>query len=118
MNKKFYIAVFIFLMMSASVEINAAPAGGLDRTFGTNGSVMTPVGGSTNLINAIAIQPDGKIIAVGSAGSMAVLRYSSNGALDTSFNGGGRAVDTPGDALGVAIQADGKIVVVGNNGDP
>jgi uncharacterized delta-60 repeat protein len=118
MNKKLYVGILIFLMVSAVIDGNGAPAGGLDRTFGTNGAAMTPVGGSTNLINAISIQSDGKIIAVGSAGSMAVLRYNANGSLDTTFNGGGRAVDTPGDALGVAIQADGKIVVVGNNGDP
>ena len=119
MNKKYYIAIFIlfFITSLATTSIHAQP-GTLDSTFGTNGIVTTPVVGFTNLVNAIAIQADGKVIAVGSGGGMAVLRYNVNGSLDTTFNGTGRAVETAGDALGIAIQPDGKIVVVGNNGGP
>ena len=99
--------------------LSYAAQGGLDTTFGTNGIVTTQVGANTNYVNSLAIQPDGKIIAVGSAGGMmGVRRYNSDGAPDTAFNGAVTAVQVVGDALGVALQADGKIVVVGNNGNP
>ena len=118
MNKKFYIAIFIlFLVASSTATSSYGQPGTLDSTFGTNGIVTTPVTGLTNFANAIAIQADGKVIAVGVGDGMVVLRYNANGTLDTSFNGTGRAAQTAGDALGVAIQPDGKIVVVGNNGD-
>ena len=119
MDKKLYISIFIFALLGlANVTLCPAQPGTLDTTFGNNGIVTTPVTPFTNLVNAVAIQPDGKIIAVGTGGGMAVLRYNANGSPDTSFNGTGRAEPTGGDALGVAIQPDGKIVVVGNNADP
>jgi uncharacterized delta-60 repeat protein len=117
MNKKSYkpiLNLFLALFVSAAVS-NAAP-GSLDTTFGTGGIVTTQVVGFTNLVNEIAIQTDGKIIAVGSGDSMEVVRYTVNGSLDASFNGTGMAQSTPGDALGVTIQPDGKIIVVGHNG--
>ncbi|MEO8042628.1 MAG: hypothetical protein ABI646_08470 [Acidobacteriota bacterium] len=117
MRKKFYITVFILCLIvsSAAARSYAAP-GGLDSTFGTNGIVTTSVVGFTNLINEIAIQSDGKIVAIGDGDSMEVVRYNVNGSLDTTFNGTGMAEFTAGDARGVAIQPDGKIVVVGDNG--
>ena len=119
MNRKFYIAILIaFLTASAVVDSKGAPAGGLDTTFGTGGIVTTPVVGFTNLIHAIAIQPDGKVIAVGEGGSMPVVRYNVNGSLDTSFHGTGLAEATVGSANAVAIQPDGKIIVVGDNSNP
>ena len=118
MNKNIYIPVIILCLaaFSASLNISAAP-GGLDPTFGSNGVVTTVASGGTNLILAIAIQPDGKIVAVGEgAGIMQVLRYNSNGSLDSTFNGTGRAEMTSGTASAVALQPDGKIIVAGDNG--
>ena len=70
----------------------------------------------------MAIQADGKIVAVGLADGrangrdFALARYSPNGSLDPSFSGDGkRRTNFEGfdDASAVAIQADGKIVAVG-----
>ena len=70
--------------------------------------------------NGVALQTDGKIVAVGgSDGDFALARYNSNGSLDPSFSGDGKQTTdlgggfNPDRATGVAIQADGKIVVVG-----
>lgn len=97
--------------------------GTLDNTFGTNGSVITPIGSAAARAEAVAIQPDGKIVAAGFATDgnnqqvLAVARYNDNGTLDTGFNSNG-TVMTPigtGNALGhaVALQTDAKIVVAG-----
>ncbi len=102
------------------------PNGTLDTSFGTNGKVIAPIpqGPSGYVGTDIALQPDGKIVAVGfgiveNSLGFAVHRYNANGTLDASFGAGG-IVLTPFEirdvtASSVAIQADGKIVVVGRN---
>jgi len=94
--------------------------GTLDRTFDGDGKVTTAMGTSVNGSFGMTIQPDGRIVVVGfsrqSGMHIAVVRYNSNGSLDTSFDGDGRVRTTVGVnsyAEGVAVQPDGKIVVVG-----
>jgi uncharacterized delta-60 repeat protein len=100
----------------AIVRYNAD--GSLDTSFNGSGRGTTPVGGGAN---SVAIQADGKIIAVGQSrnGSSAfvLVRYNADGSLDTSFNGTGNVITSVGNAGGgasdLAIQTDGKIVVAG-----
>ncbi len=98
--------------------------GSLDLSFNGTGKVTTPVGTGNDIANAVVIQPDGKIVAAGAADNatdrdFAVVRYESNGTLDTSFNGTGKVmtpIGTSGDVgNAVALQADGKIVVAGTS---
>ena len=50
--------------------------GALDRTFGAGGTVMTDFSGGSDVVWALAIQPDGKILAAGEAnGDFALARY-------------------------------------------
>ena len=93
--------------------------GTLDATFGVNGKVMTDFTSGTDFAEAVAIQADGKIIAVGEAGpgKFALARYNSDGTLDATFGVNGKVMTDftarYESATGVAIQADGKIVLVG-----
>jgi uncharacterized delta-60 repeat protein len=91
--------------------------GALDTTFGTDGKVTTGFtdGGSAN---AVAIQSDGKIVAVGISGEeFALARYDTDGALDTPFGTDGIVTTDLSsgwdEANAVAIQANGKIVAAG-----
>lgn len=90
--------------------------GTLDVTFGNAGKVTTP--GVTGFYQ-IAVQPDGKIVAVGADGrdDMALVRYNTNGSLDAGFGSGGKATrDFLGgnDAgTGLKLLPDGKILVLG-----
>jgi uncharacterized delta-60 repeat protein len=97
-------------------------AGDLDLTFGTGGTVTTPIGTGTDDGYAVAIQPDGKIVVAGRSNNgsdydFAVVRYNLDGSLDTSFDGDGIATTPVGTAMdeayAIAIQSDGKIVVAG-----
>src|SRR5262249_1582019 len=101
------------------------PDGSLDKTFGNGGKVTTNFGNgspdSVDDIDGIAIEPDGKIVAVGgSNGDFALARYLPNGKPDNAFGKGGRVVTDFGGSLDraqdVALQADGRIVVVGTSG--
>lgn len=91
--------------------------GNLDPTFGSGGTVLTSFGGPLSAAFDVAIQPDGKIVAVGLAGGdFAVARYNANGTLDTTFGTGGLVTTDFGgfeQGNGVALQPDGKIVVIG-----
>jgi uncharacterized delta-60 repeat protein len=92
--------------------------GALDPDFDGDGRVAIP---GTDRMNAVMVQPDGKIVAAGSAlgiQTMTVARLKTNGSPDTSFDGDGMATvdigpmaDLAGDAL---LQPDGKIVVMGS----
>jgi uncharacterized delta-60 repeat protein len=105
--------------------IALAADGDLDIGFGSpNGTVANCISSSCHddTIYDIAIQPDGKVVAVGpvSAGAgsaFGVARYNMDGSLDTTFGAAGKVITYFGAGLNhandVAIQADGKIVVVG-----
>lgn len=96
----------IFVVFSgADLKLFASP-GDLDQSFGTNGKVSTVFPAQTTTfrprsgISAIAIQPDGKIVAAGyafispdsvaNAPAFALTRYNADGSLDSSFGNGGK----------------------------
>ncbi|MCA1624576.1 MAG: FG-GAP-like repeat-containing protein [Acidobacteria bacterium] len=96
--------------------------GSLDASFGTGGGVTTSVAHQTNA-SSLAIQTDGRIVVAGAACGASggcdftVVRYTVTGALDTSFDGDGKAVIDFGNntdwAHDVAVQPDSKIVLAG-----
>jgi uncharacterized delta-60 repeat protein len=95
--------------------------GTLDTTFSGDGKVRTDFSAGDDWARAVAIQADGKIVAVGTANGgaeFALARYNANGSLDTTFGGDGKVrtnfTAVSDGATGVAIQADGKIVAAGN----
>jgi uncharacterized delta-60 repeat protein len=112
-------AVGVFSVAFALARHN--PNGTLDTTFGNGGTVLTSFGGSLSAGADVAVQPDGKIVAVGLAnGDFGVARYNVDGTLDAAFGSGGLVTTDFGrfdQANGVAVQPDGKIVVVGPLGD-
>ncbi len=96
--------------------------GTLDTTFNGTGIVVTPVGNTGSAANSVAIQPDGKIVAAGYSFNgtsylFAVVRYNTNGTLDTSFNGTGIVTTAIGSSIDIArsvtIQPDGPIIAAG-----
>ncbi|MBP7475231.1 MAG: hypothetical protein KA810_08245 [Pyrinomonadaceae bacterium] len=94
--------------------------GSLDSTFGTNGRVNTPFVGIDAALGGV-LQPDGKIVAAGSAGGVdsnfAVARYNSNGTLDLTFSTDGKQTidfaSTAEGARGVARDTSGRLVLAG-----
>jgi uncharacterized delta-60 repeat protein len=93
-----------------------------DGSFGSGGIVTNPVGAGVDLISALTVAPDGRIVAAGTAQSgsgnstFAVARYLPDGRLDPSFGNDGTVVTAfTGTAEAVAVQSDGKIVVAGGH---
>jgi uncharacterized delta-60 repeat protein len=97
--------------------------GDLDMDFGTDGKVTTDIANnSVDSGNSVMLQPDGKIVIAGETidsinYNFAVLRYNTDGNLDSSFGTGGMVCTDVGNGNdyghSLAIQSDGKIVVAG-----
>ncbi len=107
------------------------PDGGLDNSFGNNGSVRTFITGGSNFSDeakSVAVQSDGKIVLGGYSEDVnghyafAIARFDSTGVLDNSFGSSGtvRAYISGGDSTdygySIALQPDGKIVTAGYSG--
>ena len=117
------------LVCAASLGLlHALPArgqdGALDPTFGAGGLVTHNLGRSIDDGgNAVAIQGDGRIVAVGYTWNgldpdFAVARFTPDGQPDPTFGSGGVVstafgVDIQDEAHAVAVQSDGRIVVAG-----
>ena len=102
--------------------------GTLDSSFGSGGKVATDFFNGSDELTALAIQPDGKIVAAGgtyggtsfqlsTGNDIAVARYNGDGSLDSTFGTAGKVATDFSRGYdvgsGVAIQSDGKIVVSG-----
>ena len=102
----------------ALVRLNSD--GSSDGAFGTGGIVRTDFGGDLDQVDALAVLPDGKVVAAGHTGTsgsarLSVARYDVNGALDTGFNTTGQQTVTGGvDAnspwSGLGLLEDGSVV--------
>jgi uncharacterized delta-60 repeat protein len=98
--------------------------GVLDTTFGSGGKVYTTIASQNEFGYAVAVQSDGKILVtgyayVGTTNDIAMIRYNTNGTLDTTFGSNGKVTTAVGtsDDIGYAVktQADGKILVGGSS---
>jgi uncharacterized delta-60 repeat protein len=117
-------ALVLATLLAASVAPpdSRAAVGDLDPTLDADGRVTTDFAGTNDRAAAVAVQPDGRIVAAGStldggALAFALARYMPDGALDPAFGAGGRVTTSFfgvfDQAAAVAIQPDGKIVVAG-----
>lgn len=112
---------------AAFAQAPASSGGNLDVTFAGTGKVAPLPSGNQESINAVAVQPDGKIVVAGLASitggsGFIVSRFNTDGSPDTAFGGGGSFRTTFGSnngaaAYAVMIQPDGKIVVAGSGTD-
>ncbi|MDD2949815.1 MAG: hypothetical protein PHU29_03405, partial [Sulfuricurvum sp.] len=94
--------------------------GSLDTTFGTNGKVSTDLGTNFDSGKDITLQADGKILVAGFSNEVfALVRYNSDGSLDTSFDSDGIVLTAVSDysaAQSVTVLDNGKIIVAGFSG--
>jgi uncharacterized delta-60 repeat protein len=107
----------------ALVRYNAN--GTLDTSFGTGGIVTTDFNGLDDQAGDVLLQPDGKIVVIGTAmvaggnTEFAVARYNTNGSLDTGFGTGGKVTTSVGQfdtGNRAVLQSDGKIILAGGSG--
>ncbi|MDD3646896.1 MAG: choice-of-anchor Q domain-containing protein [Candidatus Dojkabacteria bacterium] len=139
-NTTIQLTIKLFILSSILISFSFSPRPvnaelyEWDTSFSSDGvaiNASTAGGDGHEQINDIEIQSDGKYIATGwSVGildassktyaDLAVLRFNSNGTLDTSFGGTGYVTSRIGDneysmsaGNAIKIQNDGKYIVVG-----
>ncbi len=96
--------------------------GSLDTSFSGDGMLTTAIGASAEVGYNVTVQPDGKILVAGFShngvdADFALVRYNTDGTLDTSFSADGKLTTDFGSGLDssydVTVQTDGKILVSG-----
>ena len=107
-------------MLAGAGHPAVAADGDLDPTFGTGGKVVTDFNNSNDWLSRIAVQPDGKIVAIGDTHPShkgALARYNPDGTLDATFGNGGKVITVANvreSAAGLLILPDGKILISGS----
>ncbi|HJQ67658.1 MAG TPA: hypothetical protein VKA70_01715 [Blastocatellia bacterium] len=99
--------------------------GSIDGSFAIGGRMLTDFFGQTDTIRGIGIEPDGKIVAAGTAfrnnlsesQDAALARYNTDGTPDATFGSNGKVttdfLSRRDEVFAVAIQPDGSIVTAG-----
>lgn len=131
-NKLAKSGLVIAAAILANTHLAAQQPGDLDPSFGNGGIVTTQFGISTefivDVIEDMAVQPDGKIVAVGSSRlngqkRFTFARYNPDGTLDPSFGQNGSVIFAPGSLYGnfvmsVHLVDNGKILCSARFYDP
>ncbi|MGZ5243920.1 MAG: T9SS type A sorting domain-containing protein [Bacteroidia bacterium] len=127
--KKYLLSILFY---TSFITIAAAQIPKLDSSFGTNGFTQTDISKYNDAAQVIELQPDGKILLGGHIGhksgslGMAIVRYTANGVLDTSFSNDGIDTFIIGDInsfntldmiVAIKVQTDGKIVAAARTND-
>jgi uncharacterized delta-60 repeat protein len=119
--------------LGTAVSASAAP-GDLDTSYGSAGAATADYGlvegGTVNdsvIGSALVVQPDGKVIVVGTGidqfgqtSDLVAARFTTGGALDASWGNGGKADFDFGqneDGYGAVLQPDGKLLIGGDSVD-
>lgn len=104
--------------------------GSFDNSFGTNGMTITDINNKSNVAYSIEVQADHKILLAGRTdtasefSNVAVIRYNSNGTLDTSFGnlgvvnlniGNSNSQASIDNASCIKLQSNGKILLGGSS---
>ncbi len=104
--------------------IRLSTSGALDDSYGAGGIMTANFNNQDDIVRAMALDSNGKLVVTGPSTSLtgnmrfAVVRFNTDGSLDTSFDTDGKATYQPvseadNDAYAIAIQSNGKIVVAG-----
>jgi uncharacterized delta-60 repeat protein len=112
------------------VLMRLLPNGKTDTLFGVSGIVITDLSTSPydyDLGGPMTVQPDGKIVmaaknglSVNDIGYTSILRYESNGTLDSSFGNKGIFIDTLScysKSYDIALKNNGNILIAGMEGE-
>ena len=105
-------------------NVSSFADGNLDPAFGVKGMAVTDFGIADDEAQALAVQPDGKVLLAGFSSNsvlkdIAVARYQQDGKLDTTFHTTGYTTFNIGNgnamARAVAVQEDGRIIIAGTS---
>ena len=121
--RRLFVCFATLIALAAGAPVARAMDGGLDPTFGTDGKVLTDFNNTDDFLYRVALQSDGKIVAIGTSSRpyfprFALARYNPDGSLDLTFGIGGKVTTFFSygreSATGLLILPDGKILISGS----
>ena len=123
LSRRFFWGLLGAALIGGAASTAFAAPGDLDLTFAGTGKTRVGFGAGADLAEAIAVQADGKVVALGRRQDvghfvLTVVRYNLDGSLDSSFKGASQPY--PIDASGAAVKiqpSDQKIVIAGSAED-
>jgi len=107
----FAILAGLLLGLLLGVQQAQAAAGSLDTTFGKSGTTATSIANADSILDSMLALSNDNILVF--AGGAAVVEFTSNGALDTSFGSKGVATLSTAITGSLAAQPNGQIVIGG-----
>nr|ADC36075.1 hypothetical protein [uncultured bacterium 164] len=120
-SRRFLILVLTGLLCLTGSGSAPAADGDRDLAFGNDGIVTTDFNNGNDWLGKIAVQPDGKIVAIGEShapGKFALARYNPDGSLDATFGNGGKVLTVIANVREVGfsllILPNGKILLSGS----
>lgn len=124
-DNKILVAGTTFGLHSDFTLIRLNTNGALDKSFGINGIVITSIGNDRDGTESVVYLNDGKILVAGCTISpdtyndFALVRYNSNGNLDSTFGINGKVYTdlsmSNDNAYSMTILSDDKIILSGNS---
>ncbi|MFK5893445.1 MAG: delta-60 repeat domain-containing protein [Pseudomonadota bacterium] len=121
-TKYYFLYMVLFLLVIPLLAVSSP--GDLDVTFANNGFQVTEISSGRDVSTSVALQSDGKLIVAGFSNGrdgiyeFVIIRYNSDGTIDSTFGEGGIAFTKVGvlnsQAFSLLIQPDGKIIAVGS----
>ena len=120
--KRIILASILTISLSNLQSPVWAADGDLDTSFDTDGKLTTAIGSGADIAYSVVLQSDGKILVAGSSfngsdNDFAIVRYNTDGSLDSTFGTDGELTTAIGSgsdgANSVVLQSDGKIVAAG-----
>ena len=113
--KRSFFSILAGLVLGLSLSVQyaqAGTAGNLDTTFGTGGTtVVTGPANTDSILNSMLTLSNDNILVF--AGGVALVEFTSNGALDTSFGSNGVLTLSTPITGSLAAQPNGQIVIGG-----
>ncbi len=103
--------------------VKLTSAGALDTTFNTTGKTTADFSSAEDTAYAVSIQSNGKIVAAGNstatgATSLAMVRWNTDGSLDTTFGTSGKLTQTFGsgnaDYRAMVLDTSDRILIAGS----
>src|SRR2546423_11825841 len=121
--RRLFVCFATLIALAAGAPVAHAMDGGLDPTFGANGTVVTDFITTDDFLDRVAVQSDSKIVAIGMSSGpyfprFALARYNPDGSLDLTFGIGGKVTSFFSygreSATGLLLLPDGKILISGS----
>ncbi|MFO0592986.1 MAG: hypothetical protein U0441_35925 [Polyangiaceae bacterium] len=97
------------MSLSEAMIVSVHESGAASAGFGSSGVVIAGSNAEPELLNQLAVRPDGSVLGAGLAGFFSAIERFNTGTLDSGFGTSGGALSYQGGANGIAVDAMSRV---------